>query len=118
MEMPETLRHRLRPAGSGGHHGPASCALDDEDLQPSFAASYGLAMDCADLAFCQNYFQTEGRDPTLTEIRMIDTYWSDHCRHTTFLTAIDRVRFDDARWKGPTRAIWKFAPPSGAPPSP
>ena len=63
----------------------------------AFRRQYGLAMDDADLAFCQKYFQSERRDPTLTEIRMIDTYWSDHCRHTTFLTEFTDVRFDDAR---------------------
>ncbi len=56
----------------------------------------GLAMDLDDIAFCQQYFISEGRCPTLTEIRMIDTYWSDHCRHTTFLTTIDDVKFADA----------------------
>ena len=60
-----------------------------------FVADYGLAMDADDIAFCQKYFRDEGRDPTITEIRMLDTYWSDHCRHTTFLTEIDGVRFED-----------------------
>ncbi|MDE7303456.1 MAG: phosphoribosylformylglycinamidine synthase [Oscillospiraceae bacterium] len=56
----------------------------------SFIEKYGLAMDLDDIKFCQKYFkETEKRDPTITEIRMIDTYWSDHCRHTTFLTTID-----------------------------
>ena len=53
-------------------------------------------MDAADIAFCQEYFKSERRDPTLTEIRMIDTYWSDHCRHTTFLTELGEVTFEDA----------------------
>ena len=53
-----------------------------------FIADRELAMDEADLAFCQQYFQSEGRCPTITEIKMIDTYWSDHCRHTTFGTEI------------------------------
>ena len=57
-----------------------------------FVSRYGLAMDADDLAFCRDYFRTERRDPTLTEIRMIDTYWSDHCRHTTFLTTLDSVK--------------------------
>ena len=57
--------------------------------------SLGLAMDADDIAFCQTYFRSERRDPTITEIRMIDTYWSDHCRHTTFLTEIDGVTFAD-----------------------
>ena len=55
----------------------------------------GLAMDGDDIAFCQQYFKQEGRCPTITEIRMIDTYWSDHCRHTTFSTTIDEVKFAD-----------------------
>ncbi|MBR3641518.1 MAG: phosphoribosylformylglycinamidine synthase, partial [Oscillibacter sp.] len=60
-----------------------------------FIREYGLAMDEDDLAFCRAYFEGEKRDPTITEIRMIDTYWSDHCRHTTFLTQIDGIRFED-----------------------
>ncbi len=68
--------------------------LDREGLE-QFIAQYGLAMDADDIAFCQAYFRTEQRDPTITEIRMIDTYWSDHCRHTTFQTVIDEVRFED-----------------------
>jgi len=61
-----------------------------------FIRQYGLAMDAADIAFCQEYFKSEHRDPTLTEIRMIDTYWSDHCRHTTFLTELGQVTFEDS----------------------
>ncbi len=55
----------------------------------------GLAMDSDDIVFCREYFLSEQRDPTITELRMIDTYWSDHCRHTTFTTAIDNVSFED-----------------------
>ncbi len=68
--------------------------LDREGLE-SFLAELGLAMDIDDVKFCQDYFVKENRDPTITEIRMIDTYWSDHCRHTTFLTTIDKVTFLD-----------------------
>ena len=68
--------------------------MADGDLS-GFIAKWGLAMDEADLAFTRSYFREEDRDPTLTEIRMIDTYWSDHCRHTTFLTTIDSVSFED-----------------------
>ncbi len=68
--------------------------LDAEGLA-AFVKNYGLAMDNDDIKFCQDYFKTEHRDPTITEIRMIDTYWSDHCRHTTFLTTIDDVKFED-----------------------
>ena len=69
-------------------------AYDDEALS-AFIAAKGLAMDLDDIRFCRDYFRTEKRDPTITEIRMIDTYWSDHCRHTTFLTTIDAVTFAD-----------------------
>ena len=67
---------------------------DRQELE-DMRAELGLAMDADDLLFCQSYFRGEDRDPTITEIRVIDTYWSDHCRHTTFLTEIDEVRFED-----------------------
>ncbi len=67
----------------------------DENGLADFVKSYGLAMDLDDIKFCQAYFVKEGRNPTITEIRMIDTYWSDHCRHTTFSTTIDSVKFND-----------------------
>ena len=66
----------------------------------------GLAMSAEDVAFCQNYFRgEEKREPTLTEIRMLDTYWSDHCRHTTFLTKIDEVTFGEGT--GPVQRAWQ-----------
>ena len=65
-----------------------------DDKAAAFAVEYSLAMDADDVRFCRDYFRTEKRDPTLTEIRMIDTYWSDHCRHTTFLTTVDGVEFE------------------------
>ena len=68
--------------------------LDAEGLA-AFVKNYALAMDADDIKFCQDYFKSENKTPTITEIRMIDTYWSDHCRHTTFLTTIDSVKFDD-----------------------
>ena len=92
---------------------PATLALDLADPAPvevldgfleldeaglaAFIAERGLAMDEADIAFCQRYFASEGRTPTITEIKMIDTYWSDHCRHTTFGTALEHLQFDDKR---------------------
>ena len=64
-----------------------------EQLQ-DMIGNLGLAMDIDDITFCQKYFkETEKRNPTITEIRMIDTYWSDHCRHTTFLTKLEDVKF-------------------------
>ena len=93
MELPETLAASYElPQRVQTMEGFR--ALDNAGLQ-AFLQRYGLAMDLDDLRFCQRYFQTEGREPTITEIRMIDTYWSDHCRHTTFLTTIDRVHFAD-----------------------
>src|SRR5699024_9720247 len=68
--------------------------LDESGLE-NFVKEYSLAMDVDDIRFCRDYFISEKRDPTITEIRMIDTYWSDHCRHTTFLTTIDSVEFED-----------------------
>ena len=67
----------------------------DETGLADFIRQYGLAMDLGDITFCRDYFRGERRDPTITEIRMIDTYWSDHCRHTTFLTTIDHATFED-----------------------
>ena len=67
----------------------------DADGLANFVKTYALAMDADDIKFCQDYFKSENKTPTITEIRMIDTYWSDHCRHTTFLTTIDSVKFDD-----------------------
>ena len=69
--------------------------LDEAGLA-AFIAERGLAMDAADIAFCQEYFRGEGRDPSITEVRVIDTYWSDHCRHTTFGTVLTDVTIDDA----------------------
>ena len=69
--------------------------LDESGLQ-SFMADKGFAMSFEDLKFCQQYFRdTEHRAPTITELRVIDTYWSDHCRHTTFTTAVDMVDITD-----------------------
>ncbi len=71
------------------------------DEKAAFLKEKGLAMDLDDLDFCQAYFRdTEKRDPTITEIRMIDTYWSDHCRHTTFLTNIKDVKISDKKING------------------
>ncbi len=68
--------------------------MDDRALK-NMVDQLGLAMDEGDLKFTRGYFAKEQRDPTITEIRVIDTYWSDHCRHTTFNTIIDSVTFED-----------------------
>ncbi len=68
----------------------------DEARMGQLLQELGLAMDLDDLKFLQTYFRdTEKRDPTITEIRVVDTYWSDHCRHTTFSTILEDVRIDD-----------------------
>ena len=67
----------------------------DDDALAVLVKELGLAMDLDDIRFCRDYFKSEDRNPTITEIRMIDTYWSDHCRHTTFLTTVDSVKFED-----------------------
>ena len=67
---------------------------DDAELEV-LLAEQGFAMDLDDLRLCRAYFQEEGRDPTITELKMLDTYWSDHCRHTTFMTVLEEVTFED-----------------------
>ncbi len=93
LEIPETLAIAYdiptEVATLTGFTKLDRAGLDD------FIRQYGLAMDLDDITFCQSYFVKEDRDPTITEIRMIDTYWSDHCRHTTFGTVIDSVTFCD-----------------------
>ena len=67
----------------------------DEQGLKDMIKDFGLAMDLDDLKFCRDYFASEQRDPTITELKLIDTYWSDHCRHTTFGTIIDEIHFAD-----------------------
>ncbi len=93
LQMPETLKTEYEI--------PTEVAfIEDfndmsEDELRAFIADNGLAMDYDDICVCQEYFKSEGRAPSITEIKMIDTYWSDHCRHTTFNTIIDKVEFQD-----------------------
>ncbi len=103
--------HEVPVAGSGQRPAPATPAdvavLDGFRIEEphEIRDRLGLAMSAADVAFCQKYFTgEEQRDPTLTEIRMLDTYWSDHCRHTTFLTKIDDVTFGEGT--KPVQRAW------------
>ena len=94
LEKPETLRidHPV-PADIETVTGFISM---EEGALSALREKMGLAMDLDDLRFLQAYFRdTERRDPTITEIRVVDTYWSDHCRHTTFSTHIDSVAIED-----------------------
>ena len=94
MEKPESLlSHYDIPTSVATVEGFTS--MDENALQ-DLLDTMGLAMDVEDLTFLQTYFRdTEHRDPTVTEIRVVDTYWSDHCRHTTFSTHIDSVEIED-----------------------
>ena len=99
LAKPETLAEKLaepkRVASVEGF-----TAMDEAALS-ALLSSMGLAMDIADLKALQDYFrETERRDPTVTELRVVDTYWSDHCRHTTFSTHLDEIRIDDDAVKG------------------
>lgn len=103
MDLPETLQPKISA--------PADVAtLEGFNLKAagelaSLRKDLGLAMSDADLIFCQGYFRDEEkRDPSITEIRMLDTYWSDHCRHTTFLTKIDEVTFSEGT--EPVKRAW------------
>ncbi|MBN2346931.1 MAG: phosphoribosylformylglycinamidine synthase [Candidatus Aminicenantes bacterium] len=79
-----------------------------EDGLSRLGIDLGLAMAAEDLRFCRDHFRVvEKRDPTLAEVRLLDTYWSDHCRHTTFLTAIERVDIAPGAWNKPLRLAWK-----------
>ena len=94
LELPGTLKTVYAIPGSVETL-TGFTSLEKEEIA-AFVKKYGLAMDTEDALFCRDYFRNEKRDPTITEIRMIDTYWSDHCRHTTFLTEIDNVTFSDS----------------------
>ena len=101
MELPQTLETNYEvPTSVRTVEGFRNF---DSDARARFLKEMGLAMDEADLQCTQEYFRSENRDPTLTEIRVLDTYWSDHCRHTTFHTILDHVRFEDKR----TEAAWQ-----------
>ena len=98
LDKPETLRQSYPvpedvPVLDGFAH------MSEEELH-QVLDTYGLAMDLADLKFFQQYmFEEELRDPTLTELRVVDTYWSDHCRHTTFSTHLDGAEIADGQVK-------------------
>ncbi len=75
------------------------CSMDIEALS-NLLETLGLAMSLKDLAFIQDYFKNEEhRDPSMSEIRVLDTYWSDHCRHTTFETVLEDVRFEKGQFQ-------------------
>ena len=106
MEKPDTLDMKFEaPADVEVLEGFNE--MDEAALQ-QFMDSRGFAMSFEDLKFCQQYFRdTEKRQPTITEIRVIGTYWSDHCRHTTFTTAIDLVDIEKGYYSKPIEEAYK-----------
>lgn len=101
LEIPETLKMQTEVPGDI----PVFEGFIDLDTAGLSAIrdKMGLAMDMADIAFLQQYFKKEGRNPTETEIRVLDTYWSDHCRHTTFNTVLDGIDIEDGELSDPIK---------------
>ena len=93
LEIPETLK-AVYPEPQPVATLDGFIEKNDSELE-DFLKSYGLAMDLEDLKMVRDYFKGEDRNPTVAEIRVIDTYWSDHCRHTTFNTTLHNVQFKD-----------------------
>ena len=112
------VKHCVNPVDSRRADGPKPATLEDHFDEPADVITFdgfkdmaepklkelydslGLAMTFADFKHIQHYFHDEEhRDPTMTEIRVLDTYWSDHCRHTTFATELKDVKFDDGYYK-------------------
>ena len=106
MEKPKTLVQSFEePADVGSFDGFADMAEDD--LRELYN-SLGLAMTFKDFLHIQNYFRNEEhRDPTVTEIRVLDTYWSDHCRHTTFSTELKDIAFEDGYYTEPIKTTYE-----------
>ncbi len=94
LEKPATLQDEIEEPEAVFQLEGFMTANDDE--LNALRQQYGLAMDLGDLRYMQGYFRDEEkRNPTITELKMIDTYWSDHCRHTTFMTQITDISLDD-----------------------
>jgi phosphoribosylformylglycinamidine synthase len=107
MDKPETLKMKLTVPPDVAEVAGFITKSDAE--VKALRAEMGLAMSDADVLFCRDYFRdTEKRNPSVTEIRVIDTYWSDHCRHTTFSTNIDSVTIEDGKYKKPIEEAYKL----------
>ena len=101
---------RLQPEGKADVKPLASLAgftKMQPDAYAAFCKEWGLAMNTDDLAEVVRYFTAEGRDPSETELRILDTYWSDHCRHTTFTTELTDIRVDDSFIKDEIEAAYR-----------
>ncbi len=106
MEKPESLEMKAdEPADVARVTG--FITWNEQELKTYFD-SMGFAMTLSDLAFCRDYFRDqEHRDPTVTELRVIDTYWSDHCRHTTFLTRLNKIDIEKGKLSQAVEAALK-----------
>lgn len=105
LDKPESLKENLEYPGDVSQL-KGFCKMTKEELA-LLQDELQLAMSLDDLEFCRNYFaEKEHRDPTITEIRVIDTYWSDHCRHTTFLTKINTVQFENGPYSELMKTIY------------
>ncbi len=94
LKMPISLEE-IYPEAPDVHIIEGFVHMTEEEIE-SLRVEKGYAMSSKDLVFCQQYFRdTENRNPTVTELKVIDTYWSDHCRHTTFLTRFNQVSFEE-----------------------
>lgn len=99
LEKPETLDMEI-PVPENVKRVDGFISFDDSQMN-EYYGSMGFAMTLDDLKFCRDYFRdTEHRDPSVTELRVIDTYWSDHCRHTTFLTHLNKIEVEKAALGG------------------
>src|SRR5699024_2425585 len=78
----------------------------NSDEMEALRQEMGLAMSLEDMMWCQKYFNEEHREPTITEIKVLDTYWSDHCRHTTFMTQIEDVEIEAGEYNKPIQAAF------------
>lgn len=96
-EKPETLTQNY-PAPDDVKTVEGFTAMPEDDFRALYA-SFGLAMTYEDFLEIRHYFESEKRNPTVTEIRVLDTYWSDHCRHTTFQTELTKVSFLDGDFR-------------------
>ena len=95
LEKPQTL-DVATPVPADVKRVEGFIKFNDEEME-KYYGSMGFAMTLSDLKFCRDYFRdTEKRDPSVTELRVIDTYWSDHCRHTTFLTKLEKIEVEKA----------------------
>ncbi len=106
LDLPETLTEEIVPPDEVAVLSGFT-AMSDDDID-ALRKELGLAMSRDDLLHCRRYFtEEERRDPTITEIRMLDTYWSDHCRHTTFLTRINDVSIEQHPLTEPIREAYE-----------